>query len=242
MDRQHRRELKHDRFVDEIGTLSQRAKDNQRILYTMGGAAVLIALLAYGIYFYRSNRERKAQDALADAIDTIDSPLIQPPNPQNPTPPDTRAKYKTNDEKNAVAEKQFKAVKDNYSGTDASDVADLYLARIDGAKGDIASSRKLLEDFVRQHPKNVLVGSARYSLYELRIQNGEAAQVATELNQELAKNENQVLPPDSLLVLLAHAYDAQGSSDKSKDAYRRIVSQYPDSPFAIEASRKVGPA
>jgi TolA-binding protein len=238
LDRQHRRELKHDKFVDEIGTLSQRAKDNQRVLYSIGGAAVLIALLVYGIYFYRSNRERKAQDALADAITTIDSPLVQPASPQ----PNPLAKYKTNDEKNVVAEKQFKDVKQKYSGSDAADVADLYLARIAGSKGDIAGARKLLEDFVREHPKNVLVGSARYSLYELRIENGEAAQVANELNQELARNENQILPPDSLLVLLAHAYDAQGSADKSKDAYRRIVSQYPDSPFALEAQRKVGPA
>ncbi|MGZ7039615.1 MAG: tetratricopeptide repeat protein, partial [Thermoanaerobaculia bacterium] len=95
---------------------------------------------------------------------------------------------------------------------------------------------------IRKHPKNLLVGAARYSLYELRIENGEAPQVASELNQELARNENQVLPPDSMLVLLAHAYDAQGSSDKSRDAYRRIVSQFPDSPYAVEAQRKVGPA
>src|SRR3982750_3296541 len=134
MDRQHRRELKHDKFVDEIGTLSQRAKDNQRILYSLGAAAVLIAVVAYGIFFYRSNRERKAQDALADAITTIDAPLLQPGNPQ----PNPLAKYKTDAEKNAAAEKQFKDVKQNHGGTDAADVADLYLARIAGNRGDIA--------------------------------------------------------------------------------------------------------
>jgi hypothetical protein len=238
MDRQHRRELKHDKFVDEIGTLSTRARANQRVLYALGAAAVLIALVTYGIFFYRSNRERKAQDVLADAITTIDAPLVQADNPQ----PNPLAKYKTDVEKNAAAEKLFKDVKQKFSGTDAADVADLYLARIAGNRGDIAGARKLLADFVAQHPKNVLVGSAHYSLYELRIENGEAAQVANELNQELARTDNQSLPADSMLVLLAHAYDAQGSNDKSKDAYRRIVSQYPDSPFAIEAQRKVGPA
>ena len=240
MDRQHRRELKHDKFVDEIGMMSQRAKDNQRVLYSIGIAAVLLALVAYGIYFYRSNRERKAQDALAVAIETNDSPLVQPAQPQ--TPPNPLAKFKTAEERNVAAEKEFKKVKDSFGGTDAADVADLYLARIAGARGDVAGARKLLDEFIRQHPKNVLVGAARYSLYELRIENGEAQQVANELNQELARTENQVLPGDSMLVLLAHAYDAQGSADKSKDAYRRIVSQYPDSPFAIEAQRKVGPA
>lgn len=238
MDRSHRRQLKHDKFVDEIGSLSQRAKDNQRVLVMLTAGAVLIALVAYGIYFYRSTRERKAQDALAEAITTIDSPLVQPA----ATEPNPLAKYKTNAEKIAAAEKQFKAVKDQFGGTDAADVADLYLARIAGSRGDIAGARKLLEQFVQDHPKNVLVGSARYSVYELRIENGEAAQVVNELNQELARNENQVLPADSMLALLAHAYDAQGISDKSKDAYRRIVSQYPDSPYAVEAQRKVGPA
>ncbi|MGZ7040817.1 MAG: tetratricopeptide repeat protein [Thermoanaerobaculia bacterium] len=238
MDRQHRRDLKHDKFVDEMGTLSQRARDNQRVLTTLAGAAVLIALVAYGVYFYRSNREQKAQDALADAITTIDAPLVDPAaKQQNPL-----AKFKTNDERIASAEKLFKGVRDNFSGTDAADVADLYLARISGTHGDTAGSRKMLEEFIRKHPKNLLVGAARYSLYELRIENGEAPQVASELNQELARNENQVLPPDSMLVLLAHAYDAQGISDKSRDAYRRIVSQFPDSPDAVEAQRKVGPA
>jgi TolA-binding protein len=238
MDRQHRRELRHDKFVDEMGTLSHRVRDNQRLLWTVAALAVVLAVAAYGIFFYRSNRERKAQDMLADAITTIDSPLVDPA----ATQPNPLAKFKTNDERIAAAEKQFKAVRENFSGSDAADIADLYLARIAGTRGDTAGSRRMLEEFIRKHPKNLLVGAARYSLYELRIENGEAQQVVNELNQELARNENQPLPPDTMLALLAHAYDAQGSSDKSRDAYRRIVSQFPDSPYAVEAQRKVGPA
>src|SRR5437773_3496456 len=64
MDRQHRRDLKHDRFVDEIGSLSDRARDNQRFLYLITGAVVALALIGYGIYFYRSSREQRAQEAL----------------------------------------------------------------------------------------------------------------------------------------------------------------------------------
>ena len=40
MDRQHRHDLKHDKFVDEIGVLSEKARANQRLLYTIGGAAL----------------------------------------------------------------------------------------------------------------------------------------------------------------------------------------------------------
>ena len=51
-----------------------------------------------------------------------------------------------------------------------------------------------------------------------------------------------VLPADSLLVLLAHSYEVQGNEQKSRDTYRRIVTEFPDSPFALEAQRRVGPA
>lgn len=235
MDRQHRRELKHDKFVDEIGVLSTRARENQRILIGIAIAALAVALVAYGIYFYRSNRERQAQDLLSSAIDTMDSPLI------NPGQPNPQAKYKTEADRSAAAEKQFNDVKSRFGGTDAADVADLYLARIVAGRGNTPVSRKLLEDFIHDHPKNVLVGSARYSLYQLRIESGEAANVSNELTAELAKKD-PVLPADSLLVLLAHSYEVQGNDAKSRETYRRIVTEFPDSPFALEAQRRVGPA
>ena len=239
MDRQHRRNLKHDKFVDEIGSLSSRARENQRLLLTVAASAVLIAVLAYGIYFYRSNREDKAQQALAQAIETIESPLVTPPTPDAPANP--AAKFKTEAERTAAAEKQFKDVETNHGGTDAADVASLYLARIASDRGDLAGARTRLQKFVSDHPKHLLVAGARYSLYRLRIDNGEAPQVAQELQAEIGKSEPN-LPPDSLLALLAHAWDVQGNADKTKDAYRRIVTEFPESPYALEAQRHIGPA
>lgn len=240
MDRQQRQQLKHDRFVDEIGTLSARAKENQRLLLTIGLAAVAIALIAYGVYFYRSNRERKAQEALSAGIDTVDAPLL-PPAGQAPQQPVPGAKYKTEQERTAAAEKLFRAVETNYGGTDAADVAKLYLATIDAGRGDAAGARKLLQAFIADHPEHLLVGTARYSLYQLRIDNGEAAQVVSEVNAELAKTK-PILPADALLAILAHAYDAEGNEPKSRDTYRRIATEFPDSPYALEAQRRMGPA
>jgi len=210
MDREHRRELKHDKFVDEIGALSQRAKANQRLLAMIGGAAVLIALLVYGFFFYRGNRETKAQDALANAIETADASIGEQ-QPQGATGPH----FKTEAERETAAERQFKDVQAKFSGTDAADVAGLYLARMAVARGDVAKARPLLEKFVSDHGDNVLVGGARFSLYQLRIENGEAAKVATELEEEMKKSD-PVLPGDSLLVLLGQAYDVQGNAAKSK--------------------------
>jgi TolA-binding protein len=237
MDRQHRRDLKHDKFVDEVGVLTARARANQRGLLAIGAVAVAIAVITYGIIFYRGNQERKAQAALAEAIETFESPLVTEGQPQQ----DPRAKFKTEAERTAAAEKQFKDVQAKFAGTDSADVSGLYIARISAARGDVATAQKLLQSFVEEHPKHFLVGAARYSLIQMRIDNGQAQQVATELNSELAKPE-PVLPADSILVLLAHAYEVQGDEEKSRATYRRIVTEFPDSPFALEAQRRVGPA
>lgn len=237
MDRQHRRDLKHDKFVDEVGALTTRARANQRVLMAIGISALVVALAAYGFYFYRSNREDQAQAALAVAIETFESPLQTAEAAQQ----DPRAKFKTEAERTAAAEKQFREIQTRFSGTDNSDVAGLYIARISAARGDVATAQKLLQEFVSRHPKHFLVGAARYSLFQMRIDAGQAQQIVTELNAELARAE-PVLPPDSILVLLAHAYEVQGDDARSRDTYRRIVTEFPDSPFALEAQRRVGPA
>ena len=232
MDRQHRHDLKHDKFVDEIGALSVRARANQRLLLTIAGAVVAIAIVAFGIYFYRANKEDSAQQALASAIEIAEASVGET-RPEGYTGPH----YKTEAERNAAAEKAFRAIRAEHSGTDAADVAGLYIARMAVAKGDVKTARTLLEEFVGDHDDNILVGTARFSLYQLRIENGEAAQVAQELDAELAKSE-PVLPGDSLLVLLAQAYEVQGNAAKSKDAYRRITTEFPESPYVVEAARR----
>jgi predicted negative regulator of RcsB-dependent stress response len=238
MDRQHRHDLKHDKFVDEMGALSNRARENQRVLYGIAGLAIAAALIVYGIYFYRNNQEANGQQLLATAIETFDAPVGDQAQ-QNPN--QTGPKFKTEEERNAAAEKQFKEVQAKYSGTDANDVAGLFLARIAVARGDVATGRRQLEAFIEDQKDHILVSAARFSLYQIRIENGEAAKVVTELDAELAKTE-PVLPGDSLLVLLAQAYEAQGNHAKSVDAYRRITTEFPESPYVIEAQRRVGTA
>ena len=78
---EHRRELRHDKFVDEMGSLSTRARENQRFLLTITIAVVAAAVVAYGIYYYRNTREQKAQETfdrtLADSHRVFTGPDIE---------------------------------------------------------------------------------------------------------------------------------------------------------------------
>jgi predicted negative regulator of RcsB-dependent stress response len=236
MDRQHRHDLKHDKFVDEIGALSSKARENQRLLLLIGGGLLVVAVIVYGFFAWRNSRENKAQEALATAIETFDAPVGEATAEQKAA--QTGPRFKTEAEKLTTAEQQFKEVT-KYSGTDAADVAGLYIARMAAAKGDLKTARPLLEAFVKDQKDHMLAGAARFSLYQMRIESGEAAQVAVELVAELAKPE-PALPGDSLLILLAQAYETQGDTQKSLEAYRRITTEFPESPYVTEAQRRVG--
>lgn len=239
MDRQHRHDLKHDKFVDEIGVLTDRARANQKLLLIIGLGLVAVAVAAYALFHYRGNKEAKAQLALASAIDTIEAPVVATPDPNQPR---TGPTFKTADERNTAAEKQFREVQTQFGGTDAGDIAGLYLARLAVTKGDFANARKGLETFIDNHGDHPLLGSsARYSLYQLRIETGEAVQVANEIDLEMKKTK-PALPGDALLVLQAQAYEVQGNIAKSREVYRRIMSEFPESQYAVEAARRAGQA
>ncbi len=235
-DRLNRQQMKHDRFVDEVGTAYVYANSHRRPLFLAIGALVLLGVLAYAFTAWRSGEEAKAQAKLAEAIAVMDSPVTE--GAESATPPQPNVvQYKSEDEKLGKAEPMFKQVVSEYSGSDAADVANLYLARIDGWRGKPVEARKKLESFIKDHPDHLLGASARLSLLEIRITAGEHAEVARELQGQLDK-EDSYLPQDSILALLARSYEAAGDEAKARDTYQRIVNEFPDSPYMLDAQRK----
>ena len=50
MDTAHRRELKHDKFVDQVGQSVEYAAEHRDQMIKWGGAALVVLLLAAGVY------------------------------------------------------------------------------------------------------------------------------------------------------------------------------------------------
>lgn len=232
-DRFSRKEIKHDKFVEEMQTAYAVARRNApAVVWAVGGALVLIAVIA-GVTLWRTRQENAAQKRLAEAIRIVEAPVAAPG--ETAPAPDT---YASEQEKIAKAEPILREIIDQRGSTDAADVASLYLARIELGRGDAASARKRLEEFVDEHPDHLLAQAARVSLIDLRLAAGEAQQVIGELETDVASSD-EGLPQDVALALLARAYEAAKQPQKARDAYQRIVNEYPDSPYTLEAQRKL---
>ena len=228
-DRLSRKDIKHDKFVDEMETAYQVARKNVRwIVAAIVGVVVLIGVIV-GATLWLASQERKAQLRLAEAIDVLEAPLGQP------TPAGT---FQTEQEKLEKAEPMLREVVDEYSGRDAADVAGLYLARLEAGRGEVDPAIEKVRKFVDSHPEHVLAQSARISLYDLRLSKGESQEVIADLEKEISETDSP-LPTDISLAILARAYEAGNQHQQSRQAWQRLLNEYPDSAYTLEAQRKL---
>lgn len=227
----NKHDMKHDKFIDEMEVAYTSIQQNRKRL--IAGVLALLALIgiASAIYWYQQSRENQAQVLLGDAIATLEKPLAG----ETGAAPDAP---KTEVERSAKAEAMFRQVADKYRGRDAADVASLYLAQMEVAKGNLKDARPRLEAFLQSHSDHILAGSAQLSLFQLDLAAGQGQKVIDDINKQLI-SETPRLPKDALLGFLAKTYEAQGQENKAKEAYQRIINEYPNSPYTIDAQRKI---
>ncbi|MGK2859301.1 MAG: tetratricopeptide repeat protein [Thermoanaerobaculia bacterium] len=234
MDRQERHDIKHDKFVDQVNTYYDDVKKNsQKVVLGVVGVLAVVAI-GIAIWGWGARQEQAAQKLLAEAIETFDAQVgaeaVADPNRQGPA-------FTTDAERIAAAEPKMKDVVAKHSGSDAAQVANLYLAQIEVSKGQTDAAIKMYEEFVKKNPDSLLAGGAQMSIYQLRMATDPKAVIA---DLEKASIEaSSLLPKETVLTMLAEAYEKSGDKAKSLDIYRRIATEFPQSAYAADAQAKI---
>lgn len=231
MDRQTRQAIKHDKFLDELNRAYTFAQSNRKTLIYAAVAIAVLAVAAAVMAGYFKRQENDAQRLLAEGIEIMQTTLGEQVS-------GTSVSYNSEEAKQKAAEEVFLRVIDQYERRDAADIASLYVARIEASRGDFDAARPRFERFVDEHSEHVLAGAAEVSLLNIRLASGETDSVISELQQRVDGEEGS-LPRPVLLALLAQAYEMKGDQEKAIQAYRRIANEFPDSPYSLDANRKL---
>ena len=182
-----------------------------QLLYGIG-LLILIGIIFSGISYFSYRSESQAFVMLEKTIN----------------------KYKGSLEKNGP-EKAFKEVKndfvkiiDNYSGNRGGKIARIEFANISINGGDTDGAidlyRKALEDFKDdQTVKNIILSSLGYA-YEEKSDSKSAVKYF-----EMIISEPDTFLKDEALFNLGRIYAAMGNKNMSRDAYKKIVSEFADS-------------
>lgn len=230
-----RKEIKRDEFATALGRGVDYAESHVRtILYAVGGVLLLLAI-GVGIYFFLGSRARKANEALSYALKVDQAPIqatgAKPNDKAEPS-------FATEAARDAKSKELFTALHNDFGGTEAGDVAGLYLAQIAADEGQLDRARELWSDFVDEHGDHALAGEARLNLFALDRKQGKGEDLVTRLRGMLEESEPP-LPKDVLLHEMAITQEQLGRPQEAVAAYQQIVDDYPQSPYRQDAQQKL---
>jgi tetratricopeptide (TPR) repeat protein len=227
-----RKQIKKDQFVSLVDRSFHWLGQNWRQAAIGLGTVLAIAAVWWGVTAVLAGRRDAAAQAMAKALDLYGAPV------GSAAPADATVKFATDTERLAAAEKAFQAVKSRYWLTPQASMADLFLARIAADRGDQAGAIKLLGELTAHRTDDPVVRLAMLDLIRLRLAKGEGVQLVPEL-EAMASGKDPRLPRDAALFELARVWDREGKTEEASKFYRKLVTDFPDSPYRTEAQQRL---
>lgn len=223
-----RRDMKRNELAESVGKTVDYVSHHRRGAVEIAAGAAGLVLLVAAFFAVRAYRERSAGTALSRGLGTLEAPLASDPAAQG-----AAKTYPTAAERAREAEKDLTKAA-SYGGTIAGRAARVILAaRLE--KG--AESQEVLTKAAREGEGEV-GAAAELAVARLLAAQGKTAEAIDRLKRAI-ESADSAAPKDALLFALAEIYERAGSSEDARATYRRLLSDYPESPYRTEAQQKV---
>jgi tetratricopeptide (TPR) repeat protein len=227
-----------DHGLDVLGTNRSRA-------FAIIGLAVIVGGALGGYLLWRARTNANAAALLGGAMTIMEAPVTQPPpapaagQPAPPPPAPQPGAYASQKVKLEAALATFVAAAESYPKTKAGILARYQAASVLAtlSRPDEAAKRfQEVMDLAGQ-------GSVYYEMARLGKVSVEAHarrfDEAIKTYTDLSNNKDGTVPPDAMLMQLGRTYLMAGKTQEARTAFRRLLDEYPASPFAADAKREV---
>ncbi len=201
-------------------------------------AAIVLAVIAAVLF---SRRSDAAAAAFGRAMQTYESPLVTPGEPQEPGV----TVYNSAAERAKAADAQFLAVAHQYGSTRDGKNA-LYFAGITSIEaGQTASAESSLKEVAGSWNKE-LAALGKFALADLYHGTGRDQQ-AIELYNQLAAKPTDAIPAGLAQITLAALYTDEGKPEQARQIYAQLKDKDKDAkglqgPAGSIAAQKLNPA
>ncbi|MDX1502493.1 MAG: tetratricopeptide repeat protein [Thermoanaerobaculia bacterium] len=209
-----RKEIKRDEVLETLGGFVGFLSRHGRSLLIGGVALVVVAIGALIWIQVRAARAERSSEALAEAVELLEGSAEA-----------------------GVVRARLEEVRKRYAGTDAADLAAVYLADLAAGEGDLEGARALWQEFLDAQGDNLLAVQVRVNRMAVDRALGRGEEVAAEL-EAMVDDEEAPLPQPVALYQLAVTLESLGRADAARDAYERVADEHAASPLAAEAERR----
>jgi predicted negative regulator of RcsB-dependent stress response len=164
VDRAHRHDLKHDKFVEQVGHTVEYAAGHRSQFILYGAIALGVIVLAAGAYWYMQRQSGLRQDALRTAIRTQEAATGQQGTPFLIAFPDAPTKT-------AAVKKAWEEIATKYPGSSEALVAEYYMGINAADAGNLPEAEKRLK-VVADSGKSEYSSQAKLSLARIYESSG----------------------------------------------------------------------
>ena len=208
-----RPEALQDRFVDTEEYIKQHST-----VFIIGAAVIVLAVAGFfGYKYYQNNQNQTAQEEMFQAIYYFEADSLN---------------AALNGDGNNFG---FLEIMDEFSGTDAANLAHYYAGVIELRQGNYEEAIDYLEDF---SASDLLVQAKAYALIgDAHMELGEYQEAASQYQKAADHKANQYFSPQ-YLAKAAIAYEAAGNYASAADSYQRIIDEYPEAYEYQEAQKQ----
>lgn len=168
MDRAHRQELKHDKFIEQVGHTVEYAAEHKKDVIKWGIAAVAVLAVILGVYFYTRWQSNVRQDELRAALRTQDAQI-------SPTPSDYFITFASEAEKAKAVDKAFTDLAAKYPDKAEGQIARYYLGINAADRGNLQEAEKNLKA-VAESGNELYASQAKLSLAHIYEGTGRVAE------------------------------------------------------------------
>jgi predicted negative regulator of RcsB-dependent stress response len=206
VDTAHRRELKHDKFVEQVGHSVEYASEHREQVIKWGGVALVVLLLAVGGYWYMSHQHDVRQEALRNAMQTFEAGIGQGG--------EFIKSFPTQAEKDKAVVKELTDVSTKYSGKQEGQIARYFLGLFYSDKGNMPEAEKNLK-IAAEGGKDAYASQAKLSLAQLYASTGRQSE-AEKLLRSVIDDPTVLVSKEQATIALAKVIAQKNPAEARK--------------------------
>jgi tetratricopeptide (TPR) repeat protein len=229
---------------NEVALSVARAKETfeiyrKPIMAGLVAIAVLVAAVA-GFVIWKQQTDDKARGLLAAAMAAAQAPVAPPAAAgQTPPPPAQPGAYPNEQAKQEAVLKKYLQAADAYPSSKPGIAARYEAASTLSQLGRRDEAVKQYQQVIEKAGSGSLYGQmARLAVADIDAARGQYDK-AIAVYTELASAKDAALPVEGILMQMARAYQEKGSAADARKTYKRIVDEFPQSPYAAAAKSEL---
>lgn len=231
-----RHHLKQNEFVSGVASVTgwyQQNKDKATLVV----GAVLVGVVLTGGYFWWQNRSaEQAGELMGVAMTVYQAPIVPPSSvpgavQQPGSYPSEKARYE-------AALKAFQDVANAYGSSPSGIAARYHSAETLFSLGRFAEAHQAYQTTIEKGGSSVYGSMAKLGLAATMLAEGQGDQ-AVKAYEDLAAVRDGIVPVDGVLMQLAKAYEKLGKKSEARTTYKRVVDEFPDSPYLQSARQQM---